>query len=577
MTGRIPQATIDDLLTRTNLIDIIQPRVLLTKKGHEYQARCPFHDEKTPSFTVSPTKQFYYCFGCGAHGNAISFLMQFDRMEFIDALSYLATQAGIELTSIATQKPDPQEQHLYKMMAAICCHYQKLLRHTPQAIDYLKLRGITGLAAKRYALGYSPPDWNQLQRHFSTPLLLQAGMIIQKSPEKSYDRFRHRIMFPIRNIKGQVIAFGGRSLDETLPKYLNSPENNLFHKSKELYGLYEARQALPTLARLLIVEGYLDVISLHQQGLTYAVATLGTAVNQQHIQKCLRYTNELVFCFDGDSAGRKAAWKALTVAMPLLRDTIHLRFVFLPDGEDPDSLVQKIGRHGFEGLIEKAESLSQVFFHALDQQFPTHSMDAKAQYAHQAMNHFNTMPKGMFYQLMRQELATHLEIAVDILDTPATNNLMTIKSNPVIKKVNKRRLAKTLNPAQLACCLLLQKPQLLNLSHPIETTALASLTMPGIKLLIELIQYLKEQPQATTGTFLSLTTLTSQQQQQVAILATFKLLIPEEGFEVEFYGAIERLQEQAKKQNIARLIEKAKTTELSDAEKRSLQALLRRS
>lgn len=560
MAGRISQAAIDDLLSRIDIVEIIQPRVSLVKRGQNYQARCPFHDEKTPSFSVSQNKQFYYCFGCGAHGNAINFLMNYDRMEFLDTLSYLAAQAGIEFHLDNAPAPDPKREALYPLMEKVMRTYQKALRNSPPAIDYLKSRGLTGKTAKNYAIGYSTPGWDDLSRQFDPQSLVNCGMLIRKETNKIYDRFRHRIMFPIRDIRGRVIAFGGRSLGDEQPKYLNSPETGIFHKSNELYGLYEARKAQAKLPRLLMVEGYMDVVVLGQFGLPYAVATLGTAINSKHIQKCLRYTNELVFCFDGDNAGRQAAWKALTMAMSLLHDNIHLRFLFIPENEDPDSLVQKIGKEAFEKLIDQSDSLSRVFFNTLNQQFPITSIDAKAQYAHQALQYINTMPKGIFYQLMQKELAQRLSITVDELEyfKPSTKSTRATSQN-------------TLNPAQLATALLLQQPQLAEQIG--DSHFLQSIDIEGKALLLDLLQHFQSQSEPTAGKLLA-STLPDEQKQQIAELAAIDFPLDEAGLQAEFQGTMERLAERYATQQLDHLIHKAKSAELTPTEKQTLSELL---
>jgi DNA primase len=565
MSGRISQAIIDDLLSRTDIIEIIQPRISLVKKGQNYQARCPFHDEKTPSFTVSQPKQFYYCFGCGANGNAISFLMNYDHMEFLDTLSYLAAQAGIELQRDDEPAPDPTRQALYPLMEKVAAFYQKALRQSPDAITYLKNRHLTGQTAKTFGIGYAPPNWDNLSHAVdrgATQSLITAGMQIRKETGKTYDRFRHRIMFPIRDIRGRIIAFGGRSLGDDLPKYLNSPETTIFHKSNELYGLYEARKANSPLSRLLIVEGYMDVIGLAQQNVNDAVATLGTAINSHHIQKCLRYTNDLIFCFDGDNAGRKAAWKSLTMALPLLRDDIQLRFLFLPEGEDPDSLIQQIGKAAFEKLINQSDALSDVFFNTLSKQLPITSMDTKAQYAHHAMKHLNTMPNGIFHQLMKKKLAEHLSVNQQELESP----------KPITQKASQRPKPQTrLNPAQLSCALLLQHPELAETIDDIGF--LDTIPLDGTTLLRDLICMCKKNPQINAGKLLA-SPLAEEQKQHIAELAAVEFPMPKDGLQSEFQGAMDRLKERHIKQQMDHLIRKARKTELSLDEKQQLQALL---
>lgn len=561
MSGRIPQTTIDDILSRTDIIEIIQPRISLVKKGQNYQARCPFHDEKTPSFTVSQNKQFYYCFGCGAHGNAIGFLMNYDRMEFLDAITYLATQAGIELQREDTPAADPNREKLYPLMEKIAALYQKALRHSNEAIDYLKTRGLTGQTAKHFAIGFAPESWDTLTKQFDTESLVTTGMTIRKDNGKTYDRFRHRIMFPIRDIRGRVIAYGGRSLGDDLPKYLNSPETTIFHKSNELYGLYEARKSNSQLNRLLIVEGYMDVIVLAQYDLQYAVATLGTAINAKHIQKCLRYTNELVFCFDGDNAGRQAAWKALTIALPLLRDDIQIRFLFLPEKEDPDSLIQKIGKAAFESLIQDADSLSDVFFETLSQQIPITSMESKAHYAHEAMKYINTMPKGIFYQLIEKELAKRLSMSANDLN----------RLDQQEHKKQKTNKQSSLNPAQLASSLLLQSPTLATQVNSLKM--IESIDIDGKSMLLFLLKQFQLNPELTTGKLLA-SSLKEEQKRRIAEMAAIEFPFDHEGLQTEFQGAMQRLNELYIKKETDYLIKKAKTSSLTDEEKKILQNLL---
>lgn len=570
MGERIPQAAIQDILSRTDIVEVIQVRIALTKKGQNYLTRCPFHDEKTPSFTVSETKQFYYCFGCGAHGNAIGFLMAYDRMEFVDAVTYLASQAGLEMSHEIIPKSDQHRQALYPLMEHIANYYQKALRNASHAIQYLKSRGLTGQTAKDFSIGYVAAEWDNLTKHFHSDTkqqqqMITTGMLIQKDNGRSYDRFRNRIMFPIRDVRGRVIAFGGRSIGDDTPKYLNSPETPIFHKGNELYGLYEARKKNQTLQRILVVEGYMDVVSLYQHGITYAVATLGTATNVKHIQKLQRYTNEIIFCFDGDRAGQQAAWKALTINLPTLRDDMHIRFLFLPEGEDPDTLIRKIGKKAFEDRIQQAQSLSTVFFESLEQQNPPHSLDAKAQFANQAMQLLNTMRKGIFHQLMSQQLADRLHLSIDELD----NALPTESSNePTIPAFSDNIL---LSPAQLASALLLQHPQLAEKTD--NLMALKTVKAPGKSLLIQLIQHFKKQPDITTGKLLAQWS-SPEEKAWIAKLAAYQFPIPESGIEAEFLGAISRLKEHYTKQQLQQLISKAKLTELSPVEKQQLQALL---
>jgi len=360
----IPQDFLDTLLDRVDIVDVIERYVPLKKAGANYQARCPFHNEKTPSFTVSPSKQFYHCFGCGAHGSAITFLMQHTGMGFIEAVKELAGRAGMTVPDDGSRghPEDGRREQLYQLMETAAHFYKSQLKASEAAVAYLKNRGLTGETAARYGLGYAPDDWQGLARavaDYQDKALEETGLVIAGEAGKRYDRFRHRVMFPIRNERGKVIAFGGRVLDKGEPKYLNSPETPLFHKGRELYGLYEARRAIQAAGRVIVVEGYMDVVMLAQHGVENAVATLGTAVTSDQVERLLRLADAIVFAFDGDAAGRKAAWRALENSLPQVVDGKRLGFLFLPEGEDPDSFVRAQGCAAFEQLLDKAVPLSQ--------------------------------------------------------------------------------------------------------------------------------------------------------------------------------------------------------------------------
>ncbi|MEW8281341.1 MAG: DNA primase, partial [Candidatus Thiodiazotropha taylori] len=347
MAGKIPTHFIDQLLNRVDIVDVINRRVTLKKAGKEFQACCPFHDEKTPSFTVSPSKQFYHCFGCGAHGSAIGFLMEYDNLGFVEAVEELAQSAGLEVPREGGNEQGPDLRPLYELMEKTARFYQHQLKHhaeSPAAVDYLKSRGMSGQIAASYGIGFAPPGWDNLTGTLgsdkaSLERLNKCGLL-SESNGKQYDRFRNRIIFPIRDPRGRTIGFGGRVLGDDKPKYLNSPETPLFHKGRELYGLYEARQANREISNLLVVEGYMDVVALAQHNIQNAVATLGTATTHEHLELIFRNCPEVIFCFDGDRAGRDAAWKALNTSLPLMRDGREVRFLFLPQGEDPDTQVR---------------------------------------------------------------------------------------------------------------------------------------------------------------------------------------------------------------------------------------------
>ncbi len=426
--GRIPQSFIDDLLDRTDIVDVVSSRVDLKKSGKNHSACCPFHDEKTPSFTVSPDKQFYYCFGCGAGGNAIGFVMDFDRVEFPQAVERLAQLTGMEVPreigrdDAGSQKRKQQQDILHQADH----YYRQQLRQHPQAreaVAYLKQRGLSGGIARDFGIGYAPPGWDNLLNKLGTDdtniaLLIESGMLVERPEDnKRYDRFRHRIMFPIRDPRGRTIAFGGRVLGDDKPKYLNSPETPLFHKGRELYGLYEANQALRDIPSLLVVEGYMDVVALAQHGIHNAVATLGTAATAEHLEKLFRYSSEVVFCFDGDEAGRKAAARALETTLPAMQDGRTVRFLFLPDGEDPDSLVRKIGTNDFNNLIRGAKPLSDFFFDSLSTDLALDTLDGKARLSKLAAPLINQVPEGVFKELMLSALAAKTGVETSTLKT----------------------------------------------------------------------------------------------------------------------------------------------------------------
>ena len=426
MAGLIPQTFIDDLLDRVDIVDVVNSRVQLKKAGKNYKACCPFHEEKTPSFTVAQDKQFYYCFGCGVGGNALGFVMEFDRMDFLPAVEILAKNAGLEIPKEAA--PDravsKQKDSLYSILTESDRFFRQQLRSHQSAavaVDYLKGRGLSGQIAAAFGVGYAPPGWDNLLTATGTEpsrvkLLEESGMLIVKPEEKKqYDRFRHRIMFPIRDQRGRTIGFGGRVLDDSTPKYLNSPETPVFHKGRELYGLYEARQALKEIPCLIMVEGYMDVIALAQYGIHNAVATLGTALTENHLQKLFRYTSELVFCFDGDSAGVRAAGRSLEIALPEMRDGVSAKFLFLPDGEDPDSTVRKLGADEFQKQVVAATPLSEFLFEQLSQGIDTSTADGKARLSKVCAPQINRIPQGVFRQLMLEELARRTGISADNL------------------------------------------------------------------------------------------------------------------------------------------------------------------
>ena len=393
----IPDSFKQDLLNRVDVVDVVGRYVKLKKGGANYLGLCPFHGEKTPSFSVSPTKQFYHCFGCGAHGNAIGFLMAYAGMGYVDAVKDLAASVGMQVPESQPRSPEEaarreREPDLYAVMEKAMEFYRAELKKSPRAIDYLKRRGLTGEIAARFRIGYAPDGWQGLKEAFpeyEDKTLVEVGLVVEGEEKKRYDRFRDRVMFPIFNARGAVIGFGGRVIGEGEPKYLNSPETPLFEKGREVYGLVQARDAIRTAGRALVVEGYMDVVALAQFEVGYAVATLGTATSAVHVAKLLRLADELVFCFDGDAAGRKAAWRALEVSLPLAPDHKPIRFLFLPEGEDPDSYIRKNGKAAFEARVRDAETLSQFLLAQLRADADLATAEGRARFLSMAKPHLH--------------------------------------------------------------------------------------------------------------------------------------------------------------------------------------------
>lgn len=425
--ARIPQKFIDDLLDRIDIVDVIDRRVKLRKTGKNYSACCPFHDEKTPSFSVNPEKQFFYCFGCGAGGNALGFLMDFERLEFPQAIESLAQTVGMEVPREELrpgEKPRQDSQRpLFDQLEQAARFYEQSLRkhvEAKRAVAYLKGRGLSGEIANAFRVGFAPPGWDNLlsglgQEQAAQALLMTNGMLVKNDKGRIYDRFRDRIMFPILDARGRVIAFGGRVLGDEKPKYLNSPETPVFQKSRELYGLYQARKANRNLQRIVVVEGYMDVIALAQHGINYAVATLGTATSETHLERLFRHVPEVIFCFDGDEAGRKAAFRGLEAALPVMQDGRQVRFLFLPEGEDPDSLVRSKGQAHLEHLFDTAAPLETFLFDQLAQGMDVNALDGKARFSKTVAPYLRRLPDGVFKVLMYQALADRTGIDVDSL------------------------------------------------------------------------------------------------------------------------------------------------------------------
>ena len=510
MPGRIPQSFIDEVLTRTDIVEVIDTRVPLKKAGREFKACCPFHDEKTPSFTVSQVKQFYHCFGCGANGTAISFLMDYEHMEFVEAIEELARRAGLEVPKETSggQSHAPSTLPHYALLERVADYYQEQLRDHPQAsraVDYLKQRGLTGDIAARFGIGFAPPGWENLASALGAndtvhKQLLELGLTVERDKgDGAYDRFRDRIQFPIRDRRGRTIGFGGRVLDDSTPKYLNSSESPVFHKGQELYGLFEARRAVRKLERILVVEGYMDVVALAQFDINYAVATLGTATTHEHLERLFRTVPEVIFCFDGDRAGREAAWRAMEYTLPVLRDGREARFLFLPDGEDPDSLVRKIGKQALEQQIATATHLSDFFFDRLAAPLDINSIDGRARLVTQAKPLLGKLPDSTFRQLMVEQLAELAQTSADLisgrLEIPPTETATAPPRQP-----SPERQAGQKSPVRQALELLLHQPSLATDIQ--QSDFLQHCDVAGVPLLIEVLELLQQQPDLSTGAVL---------------------------------------------------------------------------
>jgi DNA primase len=423
--SRIPQSFIDELIARADIVEIVGLRVPLKKAGREYKACCPFHTEKTPSFWVSPDKQFYHCFGCSAHGTALGFLMAYDRLTFPEAIEELAERLGLEVPHEAAgagSSPRRADDDLYGLMARVVTYYSDSLARDTRARQYLTERALGAPTIAQFAIGYARDSWNDVLRRFgggdvARQQLTDSGLIIEREGtplrdgERHYDRFRDRIMFPIRDARGRAIAFGGRIIDQGEPKYLNSPETTLFHKGRELYGLYEARQSRVALKRLLVVEGYMDVVRLHQAGIPYAVATLGTATTAEHLKRIFRLVNEVVFAFDGDRAGRAAAWRALQNTLPEAREGREIRFLFLPEGHDPDTLVGVEGREGFEKRLASALPLSEYLVREVSTDIDLSHADGRARFAEAARPLVAKLAHGLYRELVLERIAATIKIS----------------------------------------------------------------------------------------------------------------------------------------------------------------------
>lgn len=592
MAGRIPQYFIDELIARADIVELIGSRVPLKKHGKEYKARCPFHGEKTPSFTVVPDKQFYHCFGCGAHGTALGFLMEHDHLSFVEAVEELALRLGLEVPREAygaARSTSPSEE-LFAVTAQAAELYREQLKSSQRAKEYLKSRGLHGETAQRFGLGYAPDSWDFLVRALGQSdkgrqRLLQAGLIIERerrpgSPREAghYDRFRDRVMFPIRDARGRTLGFGGRVLDKGEPKYLNSPETELFHKGRELYGLYEARQASRTLNRLLVVEGYMDVVRLHQAGISYAVATLGTATTPEHLSRVFRICNEVVFCFDGDRAGRAAAWRALETSLGQLRDGRQIRFLFLPEGHDPDTLVGEEGRAAFEARLDRAIPLSEYFLSHLRSQVDVTTVDGRARLAELARPLLERIPAGVYRELLREEIAKIVRLDPARLTAVLSRESDTGRSTPA-RPAPQRRVAP---PARGRGSLVRQAVRIL-VHHPCVATqvhtapeALLDIERPGIPLLVQLLDDLQTNPCPHTAALLE-RWRGRPDFEALAKLARTEYPVDAAGAALELADALNQLFPKRLERRVDELVRKQSREGLTDAERAELQTFLTKS
>ncbi|GLT20124.1 DNA primase [Vibrio zhanjiangensis] len=580
MAGQIPRSFIDDLLARLDIVDIIDARVKLKKKGKNYGACCPFHNEKTPSFSVSQEKQFYHCFGCGAHGNAIDFMMEYERLEFPEAIDELASYLGLDVPREQRQNSTPhtkttqvssqQKRSLYDLMLSIANFYRDQLKLASSkiAIDYLKDRGLSGEIVKKFGIGYVADEWDLVRRNFGqTPqnqaMLLSGGMLIESDKGSRYDRFRGRVMFPIRDRRGRVIGFGGRIIGDGTPKYLNSPETDIFHKGKELYGLYEVMQAYREPPQILVVEGYMDVVALAQYGINYSVASLGTSTTGDHIQVLFRQTNTVICCYDGDRAGREAAWRALENALQYLKTGNTLKFLFLPDGEDPDSYIRKHGKESFEDKVNNAITLSHYLFENL---IDIHSLNLGSHEGKSALRAYasvliDKIPDPYFQELLEKRLD-------EITGFDSYRRQPRIRHKDQTPQPHKE-LKRT--PMREVIALLIQNPSYAQMVP--DLSAVRELSVPGLRLFIEVLEYCHQHPNITTGQLIEHWRNTSHEA-LLSRLAGWAIPLDQDNEQDIFLDSLDKILAQCVEKQIEDLQAKERSVGLSTEERRELLALM---
>ncbi len=579
MAGLIPQDFIDDLIARADIVEVVGRRVQLKKAGREFKACCPFHDEKTPSFTVVPSKGFYHCFGCGAHGTALGFLMEYDHMSFVEAVESLANTMGVDVPRSESDKPARRYDELFSLLDSVSRHWQTCLKESPQAIEYVKQRGIDGSTAKRFGIGYAPDGWSNVLDKFgqsteATERLLATGLIIRKDNGQHYDRFRDRLMFPIRDARGRTIGFGGRIMGDGEPKYLNSPETVLFHKGRELYGLYEARQALRQIDQLVVVEGYMDAVALARHGIDFAVATLGTATTSEHLNRLFRLTDNVCFAFDGDRAGRKAAWRALENALPLIREGRQIRFMFLPEGHDPDSFVNEFGTDAFLEALDRGMALSEFMIEELAGQVDMNTVDGRARLAELARPLVHKIPNGVYKELLLESLADAVGLTAAKLEKMLGGDQSGARR---VRFPSGRRTAGGHRPrsgqpsvVRHAITVLLNHP---SAAMKLDIEQLAGLQRPGVDLLHDLIETVQEEPNITTAGILERWRHRENGPHLMKLAATEMPVEDDFDAAAELADCLQQLALAGRKERVEFLIEKQKVSGLSDDEKSELRQL----
>lgn len=589
MKNKIPDSFIDDLLARTDIANVIDSYVPLKKAGNEFKACCPFHEEKTPSFTVSPDKQFYHCFGCGAHGTAIGFLMDYERLGFVEAVTELAIRAGVSVPTVDTSTPHEKEEDksnikgIFEALTRANQFYRQQLKNhssAPSAVDYLKGRGVSGEIAAEFGIGFAPSGWDNLINQFGKntrqiTLLNSAGLITQRDDTSCYDRFRNRITYPIRDTRGRVIGFGARSLsNEDNPKYLNSPETVVFHKGSNLYGLYEARQANKSLSRIIVVEGYMDVIALHQHGINYAVATLGTATTHEHIKMLFRFTSEIVFCFDGDTAGQRAAKKAFDTSLSQMHEGREIKFMYLPENEDPDSFVRKFGTEQFTAAIESATPLSKFLIEETLARADIRTLEGRAKAIDEAQAMMASITPGIFKNMLVHQLSTRLQLneyeTAHLLGAQvAAEKRQTTAARNTLRKGAKQPPSLI----QSAITLIFQQPALARLTAPEE---LQHIDLPGISVLQKLLEILRHEPTLPLGRVIERFRNDIDVRYLARLAATANARVTGEHIDREFLDAIRRIKQTQNQTELTQLLDLSKQQHLSAEEKTRLAELLSR-